>query len=219
MTSYAAVTSTLRLGSSVTLARYVLPRLLALFRSEAPAVAVTLLPLNSEQVAAALQRAELDLGFVEGTTRLPTLRYERLLYDELIAVRQPAPGGPPPAPLALAEALRHPLVLSEQGSGMLDVVETALRAQGVLLTALPTPPQHFVAHDDIKAYLAAVPNTLGFLPRRSVMAELLAAQLEEVPIRGLYLARQLLATWRATEPLLPPAQQFLDFCRAYYQIG
>ena len=210
-----AAPTSLRLGASATLARYVLPRLLAAFQRQEPAVAVTLLPLNSEQVAAALHQSELDLGFVEGTTRLPHLQYERLLYDEIIAVRRAAPGAPPPAPLTLAEALTHPLVLSEPGSGMLDVVETTLRAHGVLLAELPTPPRHFVAHEAIKACLYATPGTLSFITRRGVAAELLGGQLEEVPIRGLFLARQLLAAWRADEPLLPAAQQLLDFCRAY----
>lgn len=210
-----APATTLRLGSSATLARYVLPRLLAAFQRQEPALTVTLLPLNSEQVAAALQRAELDVGFVEGTARLPTLQYERLLYDEIIAVRQPTPGAPPPAPLSLAEVLAHPLVLSEPGSRMLDVVETCLRAQGVQLAELPTPPQHFVAHEDIKAYLYTTPGTLSFITRRGVAAELLGGQLEEVPIRGLYLARQLLAAWRADELVPAAAQRLLDFCRAY----
>lgn len=209
-----APAATLRLGSSATLARYVLPRLLAAFQRQEPALAVTLLPLNSEQVAAALHRDELDLGFVEGTARFPSLRYERLLYDEIIAVRRPIPSAPP-VPLSLAEAVAHPLVLSEPGSGMLDVVETALRAHGVLLAELPTPPQHFVAHEDIKACLYATPGTLSFISRRAVATELLGGQLEEVPIRGLFLSRQLLAAWRADRPLPAAAQRLLDFYHSY----
>lgn len=128
----------LRLGASATLAGYVLPQLLTQFGHQFPEIAITLLPLNSVDVAAALLRHELDLGFVESTARLPTLRYERLLYDEIIAVRV-AGAASLAAPLTLADALAHPLVLSEPGSGMLDVVETTLRHHGVLLADLPTP--------------------------------------------------------------------------------
>lgn len=206
----------LRLGASATLAGYVLPQLLTQFGHQFPEIAITLLPLNSVDVAAALLRHELDLGFVESTARLPTLRYERLLYDEIIAVRV-AGAASLAAPLTLADALAHPLVLSEPGSGMLDVVETTLRHHGVLLADLPTPPQHFVAHADIKAALRATPESLSFISRRGVITELLSGEFEQVPIQGLLMNRELLAAWRADAAPTPPAQQLLDFCRAYYQ--
>jgi DNA-binding transcriptional LysR family regulator len=73
MPDSAATPAALRLGASPTLAHYVLPRLLADFRQRHPAVAVALHPANSAQVARALLRGELDLGFVEGPERLPGL--------------------------------------------------------------------------------------------------------------------------------------------------
>ena len=57
---------TLHIGASATLARYVLPRLLADFRARHPAVAVALHPANSAQVAQALLRGELALGLKFG---------------------------------------------------------------------------------------------------------------------------------------------------------
>lgn len=202
----------LRLGASTTLAHYVLPRLLAEFQRQEPAAVITLRAANSEQVTAALYAAELDLGFVEGTARLPRLRYEQLLFDELVAVRGRTPAGPPLAPLPLREALARPLVLREAGSGTLEVLEAALHAQGLALADLPAPV-YAASTEAIKEVLRTRPGTLGFISRRALVRELTNGQLEEVPIRGLGLTRQLLAVWGGVGALSPLARQFLAFSR------
>ncbi|WP_246601623.1 LysR substrate-binding domain-containing protein [Hymenobacter profundi] len=202
----------LRLGASTTLAHHVLPPLLAEFQRRWPAVALRVQPANSALVAAALVRGALDLGFVEGTARAPGLHYERLLFDELVAVRGATAAGPPVASLPLAEALAHPLVLREAGSGTLDVLEAALQAHGIALASLPALT-YCADTEAIKGLLLAKSGTLGFISRRALVTELVSGQLEEVPIRGLLLARELLAVWRS-EPALPEAaRQFLALCR------
>ena len=124
----------LRLGASTTLAQYVLPAWLPAFQARYPRVQLSLLNVNSERIAEALLRGELDLGFVEGRTKNRDLHYELLLPDELVAVRQPTPAGSPPRPLPLAEVLASPLVLRERGSGTLEVLEFALRERKIKLS-------------------------------------------------------------------------------------
>ena len=211
MSNSAATPATLRLGASPTLAHYVLPRLLADFRQRHPAVAVALHPANSAQVARALLRGELDLGFVEGPERLPGLHYQRLLFDELVAVRGATRGGPPPGPLPLAETLAYTWVLREPGSGTLAAVAAALQPHGVALAGLPHVC-HFEDNEAVKTRLRAESGTLGFLSRRALVADLSSGQLEEVPIQGLYLARELMAAWPTAEGLPPVAQQFMHEC-------
>ncbi|MEJ7658153.1 MAG: LysR family transcriptional regulator [Hymenobacter sp.] len=90
----------LRLGASTTLSQYVLPAWLPAFQARYPRVQLSLLSGNSERIAEALLRGELDLGFVEGRSRSRDLHYELLLPDELVAVRRAAPAGPPLPPAA-----------------------------------------------------------------------------------------------------------------------
>jgi DNA-binding transcriptional LysR family regulator len=211
MPDSAAAPAALRLGASPTLAHHVLTRLLADFGRRHPAVAVVLHPANSAQVARALLRGELDVGFVEGPERLPGLHYQRLLFDELVAVRGATPGGPPPTPLPLAEALACTWLLREPGSGTLAAVAAALLPHGVALADLPQAC-YLADNEAVKTRLRAGPGTLGFLSRRALVAELLGRQLEEVPIQGLYLARELMAAWRTIEELSPVVQQFMHEC-------
>ena len=76
----------LRLGASTTIAQYVLPPILAAFTEKYPKVSVSLIDTNSRNVEQALQEHNIDLGMVEGVFRLPNLKYEPFLHDELVPV-------------------------------------------------------------------------------------------------------------------------------------
>ncbi|AMR29267.1 hypothetical protein A0257_20645 [Hymenobacter psoromatis] len=207
----------LRLGASTTLCQYVLPAWLPAFQVRYPQVRLTLLNVNSERIAEALLRGDLDLGFVEGRTKSRDLHYEPLLPDELVAVRRATPAGPPPTPLPLAEALAHPLVLRERGSGTLEVLEMALRELKIKLGELRAAI-YLDNTEAIKGYLAAAPTALGFVSRRALARELAAGVLEVVPIAGLRLARHFEAVWVQGQPLTRPAQRFLSFAQAQGKI-
>ena len=208
----------LRLGASTTLAQYVLPGLLPTFQARYPQVQLSFLNANSERIADALLRGELDIGFVEGRTKSHDLHYELLLPDELVAVRRATPGGPPSAPLPLAEALAHPLVLRERGSGTLEILEFALRARQIKLSALPVA-LYLDSTEAIKRYLEAAPAALGFVSRRALDHELDAGLLEIVPIEGLHLPRQFEAVSVQGQPLARPAQRFLSFVQGQFKGG
>jgi DNA-binding transcriptional LysR family regulator len=175
----------LRLGASTTLSQYVLPAWLPAFQQRYPQVQLTLLNVNSERIAEALLRGDLDLGFVEGRSRSRDLHYELLMPDELVAVRRATPAGPPPVPLPLA----RPLVLRERGSGTLEVLEFALRERKIRLGDLRVA-FYLDSTEAIKGYLEAAPDALGFVSRQALKRELAAGLLEIVPIEGLALPRQ-----------------------------
>ena len=202
----------LRLGASTTLSQYVLPAWMPAFQQRYPQVRLSLLSVNSERIAEALLRGELDLGFVEGRSKSRDLHYELLLPDELVAVRQATPAGPPRRPVPLAEALAHPLVLRERGSGTLEVLEFALRERKIKLGDLPVAI-YLGSTEAIKGYLEAAPGALGFVSRQALKRELAAGLLELVPVEGLELPRQFEAVWVQGQPLVRAAQRFLSFAQ------
>jgi DNA-binding transcriptional LysR family regulator len=153
----------LRLGASTTLAQYVIPRLLPGFQTRYPDSKLTLLNGNSEQIAEALLRGQIDLGFVEGRSKSRDLHYEPFLEDELVVVRRAQPGTDTPS-LTLAELVQQPLVLRERGSGTLEVLEHALRIRQVKLAELNVLFQ-LESTEAIKTYLEAAPTALGFISR------------------------------------------------------
>lgn len=205
----------LRLGASTTLTQYVIPRFLPGFQARYPNVALTLINGNSEQIAEALLRGQLDLGFVEGRSKSRDLHYELLLDDELVVVRQVRAGRKEPAPVPLVELLCQPLVLRERGSGTLEVVEFALRAHHIKLSDL-TIAFYFDSTEAIKTYLEVAPAAVGFVSRQAVEKEVAAGLLEIVPVPELLLARQFEAVWVQGEPLSSAAERFLSYARHHY---
>lgn len=205
----------LRLGASTTLAQYVLPPILPGFQRRYPQVSLTLLNGNSEQIAEALLHGHIDLGFVEGQVHNRDLHYELLLDDELLAVRKATPAGPPSEPWPLAEALCHPLVLRERGSGTLEVLEYALRSHKIKLDSLQVA-FYLDNTEAIKSYLEAAPDCLGFVSKRALAKEVAAERLEIVPIQNLLLMRQFEAVWVQGQPLAAQAQRFLTYAHQYF---
>ncbi|GAB3234421.1 LysR family transcriptional regulator [Hymenobacter seoulensis] len=207
----------LRLGASTTLTQYVLPGILPGFQKRYPQVELTLLNGNSEQIAEAILHGQLDLGFVEGRSKSRDLHYEPLLADELVAVRRATPSGPPAEPMSLPEAIAHPLVLRERGSGTLEVLEFGLREQKIKLTDLQVA-FYFDNTEAIKSYLEAAPEALGFVSRRALARELEAGLLEIVPIEGLELPRNFEALWVQGQPLPRAAERFLRYAQLQYNL-
>ena len=200
----------LRLGASTTIAQYVLPPMLPGFQAQYPRVGLTLLNGNSEQIAEALLGGQIDLGFVEGQGKNRDLHYELLLNDELVAVRRTQDTKKPPAPLPLTEALQHPLVLRERGSGTLEVLEYALRGHHIKPSDL-TVALYLDNTEGIKSYLEAAPACLGFVSRRALTKEVAAGRLEIVPVQDLHLPRRLEVVWVQGQPLSAQAQRFLTY--------
>jgi DNA-binding transcriptional LysR family regulator len=200
----------LRLGASTTLAQYVIPAILPGFQQRYPHVELTLLNANSEQIAEALIHGHIDLGFVEGQVKNRDLHYELLLHDELLAVRKATPAGPPAGPLPLAAVLRQPLVLRERGSGTLEVLEFALRAQQIKLSQVQVA-FYLDNTEAIKAYLEAAPDCVGFVSKRAITKEVAAGELEVVPVQDLQLLRRFEAVWVQGQPLSAQAQRFLAY--------
>nr|WP_314480286.1 LysR substrate-binding domain-containing protein [uncultured Pseudomonas sp.] len=123
---------TLRVGASTTPASYVLPYLIARFKTLYPQVTVSTVHGNTAEIVAAL--GDVDIALIEGSpgAELPAgTGVTEWLEDEIVAI---VPAGHPLASAAaqpLEAAAVFPLVLREQGSGVRQIVERALAACNV----------------------------------------------------------------------------------------
>ena len=178
----------LRLGASTTIAQYVLPPLLAQFASRYPQVELSLLNGNSREVENALQEHRIDLGLVEGVSRLPGLKYSRFLDDELVAVARDSYASALGEEIDPGTLAAVPLVLRERGSGTLDVFERALACHGLKLSSLRVL-MYLGSTESIKLFLEHA-DCLGIVSVRSVRRELAAGVLRVVELRGMPMLRE-----------------------------
>ena len=126
----------LRLGASTTISQYVLPPYLAKFIESFPQADISLINGNSRFIEHSLDEHNIDLGLIEGVTRLPMLTYTPFLEDELIILTGSNNSIAKKGKLSVEEFKRLPIVLRERSSGTLDYIEKDLQASNIKFSEL-----------------------------------------------------------------------------------
>ncbi len=177
----------LRLGASTTIAQYVLPPILAQYIKRYPKVKLSLFNGNSRDIEEALQEHRIDLGLVEGTNRLPNLKYSKFLDDELVAVIPSDSRLTDKEEMTPQELKNIPLVLREYGSGTLDVIEQALSRHQIRLGDLHIL-MYLGSTESIKLFLQNA-DCMGIVSIRSIQNELKEGKLQVIEIEGMRMMR------------------------------
>ncbi|MBS1617148.1 MAG: LysR family transcriptional regulator [Bacteroidetes bacterium] len=179
---------TLTIGASTTFAQYILPQMLARFRTRYRNVKVSVYAENTEHIEQALQGKKIDIGIIEGKTKNKAFRYTPLIRDEIVLVAASRNKLAKKGTLRLIDLHTVPLVLREPGSGSLEVVTHALRKAGLRLSALQTPVR-MNSSEGIKSYLLQS-DAMAFLSIHAVLRELERDELTVVDVKGLNIDRQ-----------------------------
>src|SRR5713226_9799262 len=119
------------LAASTVTGVYLLPSIVARFRARYPQVELHITILNSHEIVEQTLNWSLDFGLVEGeaSTLATGLKVDVFAHDELVLVVAPGHRWSK-LPALKPEALRDgELVLREQGSGIREALEHALRLQ------------------------------------------------------------------------------------------
>ncbi|UOQ76063.1 LysR family transcriptional regulator [Hymenobacter sp. 5516J-16] len=201
------------IGASTTISLYVIPPVLSAYLGQYPHTQLTLKNRNSENILKALLEHEIDLGIIEGIHKVSNVTYTPLLTDEVVAVcsgRNPLHR----QELAAQDLRRIPVALREAGSGTLAVLEEALAAKGIRLADLPVKVR--LGGTEALKNFVRVDTCLAFLPRQSVMKELAAGELVEVPVHGLNLVRHFDFVQRKGTENNMPYKSFVQFARRHY---
>lgn len=118
------------LGGSSIPGTYLLPRLLARFKSEHPDIHITLRVGDSAEIVQAVRDGDLELGVVGSKVRGKDLRTQTFVDDELLVI---APSGHPFAELdevTVEQLHEQPILIREHGSGTREQFVRALEAAG-----------------------------------------------------------------------------------------
>ena len=123
------------LGASTGPAAVVVPVVLGEFQRLNPGVRVFLTVSDTHSVVERVAARELELGIVGASRRHRGVRFEPFFSDEVILVCPPGHrfAG---RTVTLDELREEPLILMQEGAGVRQIVEDALRRQGVKLRDL-----------------------------------------------------------------------------------
>jgi DNA-binding transcriptional LysR family regulator len=120
---------TLRIGTFQSAGARLLPEIMRRFRKQWPRIEVMLEEHDDEEIADALERGEIDVGFVLPPVGDAPIETFELLHDPymlVVAAGSPLAQGPP----SLARIAEQPLIGFRSGNSM-DPIETAFRAARV----------------------------------------------------------------------------------------
>ena len=200
----------LLLGASTGPAAVAVPVALAEFQRQNPDVRVFLTVSDTHSIVERVAARDLELGIVGAARRHRGVRFEPFFADQVILV---CPADHPFAnrTVTLEELRGERLILMQEGAGVRQIVEDALRRQGVRLRDLDVRLELGLQESVRRAVEAGYGVT--FISRTAVEADLAAGRLSEARVEGLDATREISlasATGRARTRV---ADAFVTFAR------
>ena len=190
----------------VSTAEYFLPRLVARFRSQHPAVEMRLAVGNREQLSRMLHDNEVDLAVMGRPPRELDTRAEPFAAHPLGVVASPEHALAKRHEIAAKALDGEAFIVREPGSGTRAAMERFFRDQRVT----PTPIMEMASNETIKQ--AVIANMgLAFVSLHTVALELSVGQLALLDIVGLPLVRRWYIVNIQAKPLSPAAESFRYF--------
>jgi DNA-binding transcriptional LysR family regulator len=209
-TGHGAIEGDLVLGASTGPAAVAVPVVLGEFHRMYRDVRVFLTVSDTHSVVERIAARELELGIVGAARRHRGVRFEPFFSDQVILV---CPPGHPFAgrTVGLEELREAPLILMQEGAGVRQIVEDALRRQGVKLRDLDVRLELGLQESVRRAVEAGYGVT--FISRTAVESDLAAGRLAEARVEGLDATREISLASAAGRARTRVADAFVAFAR------
>jgi DNA-binding transcriptional LysR family regulator len=194
----------LLIGASTTPGLYVLPRIVAAFRTKYPGVDVKLQIANSQTIEGRVRERELDLGIVGGHALQPGQECLAAgMLDELVLIVSPAHAWARRRDVTPESLADEPLLVREEGSATRSVTERAL--QRVKLRVA-------MELDHTEAIKQGVMAGLGvaFVSLYAVQGEIAAGRLRALRLRGVRIQRHFHVIHHEARRVTASARAFLE---------
>lgn len=207
-TGEGAIAGSLVLGASTGPAAIVVPVLLGEFQREHPDVRVFLTVSDTHTVIERVADRELELGIVGASRRHRGVRFEPFFSDQVILACPPGHrfAG---RTVTLDELNEETLILMQEGAGVRQIVEDALRKRGVRLRDLDVRLELGLQESVRRAVEAGFGVT--FISRTAVESELADGRLVEARVEGLDATREISLATAAGRLRTRVADSFVEF--------
>jgi DNA-binding transcriptional LysR family regulator len=201
---------TLELGASTGPGGSVVPLLLCEFQRAHPSVRVSLTVADTQTIVDQVADRELAVGIVGAARRHRGITFEPFFRDEVVLACPPghAFAG---RTISLNELQAEPPIVMQEGAGVRQVIDDALRASGLRVRDLEVSLE-LGLQESVKSAVAGGFG-VSFISRSAIEAELSTGTIATARVEGLEPSREIsLAT--ATGRTMPrAAAAFLDFAR------
>lgn len=198
-------TTTLKIGSSITIATLLLPSLIKDFKKEHPSIEMQVTVDSAKNIETKLLNNEVDLALIEGSNQHPLCVYHTFSSFNLIVVCSPKHPYAKKKNITIDEFVQADVLLREQGSAIRSCIDSAMLLQNKTLVPTWTSVNSQVL-------IQATKNNLGItvLPEPLLTNELKNNTLKKVEIKNLSLLNHNHIVYHKDKVITPTLQSFIQ---------
>lgn len=198
----------LKIGASLTVGTYLLPKLVNQFAQKYPQWQVNAVTKNTQDIERLILQNAVDFAIVEGAVHTPEIVTSAFMDDQLVLVcgkKHPLYHAKTVAPDDLSK-LRF--IVREQGSGTRELFENMMAAHEINWRLA----WECNGSDVLKS---AAMNGIGIavISRRLVESELKTGDLHNIAMNGIRLSRKFSLIYHKNKYLTDTMKAFMDLCR------
>ncbi|WP_419659417.1 transcriptional regulator, LysR family [Desulfosarcina variabilis str. Montpellier] len=195
----------LRIGTTKTYVRLLMPMLAESFRRKYPMIRICLNEGSSKEVIQSLLDLTNEIAIGTKVLDDPNISFSPFSKEELIPIISPSHPFTSRVSVTVDELAKEPLILNEPGSGTRKYVTELFEREGCPPNILmETANSEFIKEQVIKG------SGISFLVREAVQEELAQRKLMTVAIKGKKVYIDACIARLKNEPLSPPAKAFIQ---------
>lgn len=201
--------STLRIGASLTIGEYFLPRILGQFQRKQPTSKTSLFIGNTSTIMDALENLDIDLALVEGAVEAnKELHIRKFSQDEIIFVVPRDHEWTTRKTIDIHEMMQEQVIWREKNAGIRKIIEHELGKHEIQI-----PDDIQMELGSTQAIKSAIEAGLGIgiLPKLSVEQELKLGTLKQVSIADVKWMRDLFIVTKRSRFPKQTVRAFISF--------
>lgn len=118
-------------GASTTLASYIIPKIIAKFRTQYPKTSFQIESDNSEHIENLILNQQLNFGVTEGKNSNPKLSFKKLIKDEIVLVTSAKNNKINKENISLKKLQEIQIIERESGSGTREIIQETLQKHNI----------------------------------------------------------------------------------------
>ncbi|WP_282132430.1 LysR family transcriptional regulator [Cellulophaga baltica] len=175
----------IKFGASTTLASYIIPKIIAQFRTQYPKTSFEIESDNSDHIEELILNQQLDFGITEGKNTNPKLHFKKFIKDEIVLVTNKKNSQFPKGIISLKKLQELPIIERESGSGTREIIYEALLQQQIKFLQIAVTLNSTEA---IKNYLY-YSDSYALLSIHAIREDLITNKLKIIDIKGFTIER------------------------------
>lgn len=199
----------IRIGVASLLGKYLLPKLMGVFKQRYPNINTIMLVGDSADLIQKIQEHTVDLVIVSEPFSLKNFVVKPFIDDEIIVIVNPEHKWAHRTQIEVEDFLSEPFIAREYGSGLREVFRNFLSSKNIN----PKNLRIVMRLGSSEALKSAVESGVGYsiISNMAVKREMELGLLKQVPVRGMHLERKFLIVYPIKQYRKHLTDVFMEF--------